>query len=48
MKYYIVRVYGNKKSIPLPYEVNEHVVYTCKITKEGTIILSPEEPFKKF
>jgi hypothetical protein len=47
MKYYVVRVCGNKKSISLPDEVNYHVVYTCEITKEGTIILTPQEPFKK-
>ena len=29
MKYYVVRVTDSKKSIPLPYEVNEHFVYTC-------------------
>ena len=47
MKYYVVRVTDSKKSIPLPYEVNEHFMYTCNITKDGKIILTPEEPFKK-
>jgi hypothetical protein len=47
MKYYAVRVFGKKKSIPLPDEVNEHVVYTCEITEEEKIILTPIDPLDK-
>ena len=47
MKYYVVRVTDSKKSIPLPYEVNEHFVYTCEITEEEKIILTPIDLLKK-
>jgi hypothetical protein len=45
-RYYILRISGKGKSISVPPEVTK-CVYTCEITKEGKIIYTPQEPFKK-
>jgi len=46
MKYYILRISGEGKSISVPQEATRPV-YTCEVTSEGQIIYTPQEPFKK-